>query len=281
MLQNHLRGQNGSGPGSGSKTQEAMRQRAAQTLRRQLRWNPRRPFFEILLRWTRRYSVDRENLKQTFVMIHGYLRRLYLALADHLVERGALAEADDLFYLTRPEIHALLAGPQNRETINETIDRRRADYLHHQDVRAPKIIEQWPDGSLRLLARPHHQGAPGTVEGAEETEKEAFTLHGVAASAGRITGFARVILDPLEAGHLQPGEILVAPSTNPAWAPLLLNAGGLITEVGGLLSHGAIVAREYGLPAVLNVRNATRTIRTGQRIAVDGCSGTVRLLDGA
>lgn len=279
MLQNHLRGHGGSGPDGSSKTQEAMRQRAAQALRRQLRWNTRRPFFEILLRWTRRYSVARENLKYTFVMLHGRQRQLYLTLADRLVERGALAETDDLFYLTRPEVHALLAGRQNRETINATIDQRRADYVRHQDAQAPKIIEQWPDGSLRPLAGPHHQGAPETVEGMEETEKEAFTLRGVAASAGQATGRARVILDPSNSAQLERGEILVALSTNPAWAPLLLNAGGLITEVGGLLSHGAIVAREYGLPAVLNVKGATQAIRTGQRLAIDGFAGTVQVWD--
>ena len=107
------------------------------------------------------------------------------------------------------------------------------------------------------------------------------TLRGVAASPGRVTGRARVIFDPQRSACLEHGEVLVASSTNPAWSPLFLNASALVTDIGGLLSHGAIVAREYGLPAVLNVKDATHRIRTGQLLAVDGYSGTVNLLDEA
>ena len=113
----------------------------------------------------------------------------------------------------------------------------------------------------------------------ETSETGVTTLNGVAASPGRVTGRARIILDLRESARLEHGEILVTPSTNPAWAPLLLNASALVTEVGGLLSHGAIVAREYGLPAVLNVANATRRIRTCQLIRVDGFKGVVQLLE--
>jgi len=100
-------------------------------------------------------------------------------------------------------------------------------------------------------------------------------LQGLAASPGRVTARARVMLDPSDAAVLQKGEVLVAPATNPAWSPLFLTAGALVTEIGGLLSHGAIVAREYGLPAVLNVKDATRVIRTGQLLTVDGWQGTI------
>jgi pyruvate,water dikinase len=103
-------------------------------------------------------------------------------------------------------------------------------------------------------------------------------LSGVPASAGHIIGQARVISDSLDLGVIRSGEILVTHSTNPAWAPLLLNAGGLVTNVGGLLSHGAILAREYGLPAVLNVRGATELITSGEWIEIDGGRGTVNIL---
>ena len=99
-------------------------------------------------------------------------------------------------------------------------------------------------------------------------------LVGTPASAGTVTADARVILDPVGA-HLEPGEILVAPSTDPGWTPLFLTAGGLVMEMGGANSHGAVVAREYGIPAVVGVPHATARIATGQRITVDGGRGTV------
>ena len=100
------------------------------------------------------------------------------------------------------------------------------------------------------------------------------SLAGTPASAGRVTGTARVIRDPVGA-RLEPGEILVAPSTDPGWTPLFLTAGGLVMEMGGANSHGAVVAREYGIPAVVGVLNATGEITTGQRITVDGSAGTI------
>ena len=107
---------------------------------------------------------------------------------------------------------------------------------------------------------------------------DAAGLAGTPASAGTVTGIARVIFDPVGA-HLEPGEILVAPSTDPGWTPLCLTAGGLVVmEMGGANSHGAVVAREYGIPAVVGVPDATRRIGTGQRITVDGASGTITLL---
>jgi rifampicin phosphotransferase len=99
-------------------------------------------------------------------------------------------------------------------------------------------------------------------------------LVGIAASRGSATGPARVVLDPTGA-HLVPGEILVAPSTDPGWTPLFLTAGGLVMEMGGANSHGAVVAREYGIPAVVGVPNATATIATGEQLTVDGTRGLV------
>jgi pyruvate,water dikinase len=103
---------------------------------------------------------------------------------------------------------------------------------------------------------------------------EPGALSGSPASAGTVTAPARVILDPLGA-HLEPGEILVAPSTDPGWTPLFLTAGGLVMEMGGPNSHGAVVAREYGIPAVVGVPDATSLLRTGQEVTVDGAAGTV------
>ena len=100
-------------------------------------------------------------------------------------------------------------------------------------------------------------------------------LQGVAAATGRASGIARLIAHPSEGNRLQPGEILVAPSTDPAWTPLFLKAGAVVMETGGFLSHGSIVAREYGIPSVVNVAGAMRIIQDGQEIIVDGNAGTV------
>jgi pyruvate,water dikinase len=104
-------------------------------------------------------------------------------------------------------------------------------------------------------------------------------LTGMGVSPGRITGTARVVTDPRFGAYIEPGEILVAPVTDVAWTPLFAQAGGLVVEVGGLLSHGSIVAREYGVPTVVGVAGATRSIRTGDRISVDGSTGRVRKLE--
>jgi rifampicin phosphotransferase len=106
------------------------------------------------------------------------------------------------------------------------------------------------------------------------------TLVGMAAAPGTATGRARVILDPAGA-HVEPGEILVAPTTDPGWTPLFMTAGGLVTETGAAMAHGPTVAREYGIPAVICVRDATQLITTGQLITLDGASGTVAVNDGA
>jgi pyruvate,water dikinase len=115
---------------------------------------------------------------------------------------------------------------------------------------------------------PEALARPGTVEEG--------ALTGTAASAGTVTAPARVVLDPVGA-HLEPGEILVAPSTDPGWTPLFLTAGGLVMEMGGPNSHGAVVAREYGIPAVVGVAGATSRINTGDDVAVDGAAGVVRV----
>src|SRR5207302_3847472 len=101
-------------------------------------------------------------------------------------------------------------------------------------------------------------------------------LRGTPASAGVVTALARVILDPV-AAYLEPGEILVAPSTDPGWTPLFLTASGLVMEMGGAVSHGAVVAREYGIPAVVGVPAATERITTGQHITIDGASGIISI----
>jgi phosphoenolpyruvate synthase/pyruvate phosphate dikinase len=141
------------------------------------------------------------------------------------------------------------------------VTQRREDYdreLRRRQV--PRVILS--DGTQpEALVTPGQQPAQGQ-------------LTGTPASAGTVTATARVVLDPVGA-HLEPGEILVAPSTDPGWTPLFLTAGGLVMEMGGANSHGAVVAREYGIPAVVGVPDATLRITTGQQITVHGATGVV------
>jgi pyruvate,water dikinase len=139
---------------------------------------------------------------------------------------------------------------------------RHADYEHELRRRhVPRVLLS--DGTEPESASQPLALQPGTLQGAP-------------ASPGRVTAPARVILDPTGA-RLEPGEILVAPSTDPGWTPLFLTAAGLVMEMGGMMSHGAVVAREYGIPAIVGVPAATERITTGQQITIDGASGTISI----
>jgi pyruvate,water dikinase len=144
----------------------------------------------------------------------------------------------------------------------DTVTSRKA--VHQRELRRPTVpVSILSDGTdVEVLIRPR------SFETAE--------LTGVGASSGKATGPARVIRDPATA-HIEPGEILVAPTTDPGWAPLFLTAGGLVTETGAVMAHGPTVAREYGIPAVICVPGATQKIKTGQVITVDGAAGTVTI----
>jgi len=198
----------------------------------------------------------RELPKFYLVTMLAAARRELLAIGEDLRARGLLAAADDVFFLDLREVQASLAGAQHQDLVEE----RRADYereLRRRQV--PRVLLS--DGT-----EPEAVADPPAVEDG--------SLHGIPASAGSVTGVATVVLDPHRA-RLEPGRILVCPSTDPGWTPLFLTAGGLVMEMGGANSHGAVVAREYGIPAVVGVRNATDAIRTDDELTVDGTSGTV------
>ena len=228
-------------------------------------WLPKRWLFHYLLRWTQSFIVARENLKYHFVVAHSRLRQLYLALADQFVAAGQLNDPDDVFFLTAAEV-AALADESLESALDLVVERRRA-WAADRRTAPPLAFEQRADGCLHPASLPAAPDDGGQL------------LHGFAASPGSYTGRARVLRSPTDGAAIEPGEVLVAQATNPGWAPLLLAAGALVTEIGGTLSHGAIIAREYGLPAVLNVAGATRHICTGQIVHVDGSRGTVRLLE--
>ena len=210
----------------------------------------------FLLGRARSLSGLREMPKFCIILLMARARELLWSVGAELAEAGRLQSAGDIFFLSMPEAWAVLAGEDLRPSIR---DRR---VVYEQETRrkhVPRLLLS--DGTEPAAAAQNAAGTDGV-------------LRGTPASGGVVTQKARVILDPGEAS-LEPGEILVAPSTDPGWTPLFLTAGGLVMEMGGPMSHGAIVAREYGIPAVVGVPDATGRISTGQRITVDGSAGEV------
>jgi rifampicin phosphotransferase len=199
----------------------------------------------------------RELPKYFFVLALAQMRRQLAIIGEEIARAGTIERGDDIFFLNLHDVRGALAGQDMRDVVR----RRRAEY--EQELRRRHVP--------RVLL------SDGTEPEAQATSNVAVdgALSGTPASAGSVTGRARVILDPVGA-RLEPGEILVAPSTDPGWTPLFLTAGGLVMEMGGANSHGAVVAREYGIPAVVGVAGATSHFVTGQQITVDGTTGLVR-----
>jgi phosphohistidine swiveling domain-containing protein len=190
-----------------------------------------------------------------------HMRRIFLALADHLVARSDLAERDDIFYLTYGELVQLVDGQLEPDVVRERVRARKSEMERDAQIEPPDTV----CGD----AVPTHPVSP--------LEDQEY-LVGISGSSGVAGGSARIVLDPSQAPvSLTLDDILVVPFTDVGWTPLLSGVGGIVAETGGQLSHTAIVAREYGLPAVVSVRQATRLIQDGQRVTVDGSSGRVYL----
>lgn len=212
------------------------------------------------LRRVRMFAGLRELPKYHIVEALAAVRAQLRAIGSDLAAAGRIGATDDVFFLDLVEVRAALAG----EVLYQLVARRREAYDHELGRRhIPRVLLS--DGTEPEAVQSAAAGGAAGVPG---------VLTGSPASAGTVSGAARVILEPLGA-RLEPGEILVAPSTDPGWTPLFLTAGGLVMEMGGPNSHGAVVAREYGIPAVVGVPDATSLITTGQRVTVDGGAGTV------
>ena len=186
-------------------------------------------------------------------------KQALLQEAERLVQAHVLGERDDIFYLRFEELHDVV----RTHHVDDQLIREREDaFRSYQALTPPRVLTS--DGEV-IAGAYRRDGVP------------AGALVGLAVSAGTIEGRARVILDMAKA-DLEPGDILVTAYTDPSWTPLFVAIEGLVTEVGGQMTHGAVIAREYGLPAVVGVEHATRLIRDGQRIRVDGTTGYVELL---
>jgi rifampicin phosphotransferase len=222
--------------------------------------------FETTLRYARdigwlteghNYWIDR--------LSQARLRTLALRVGGRLVREGRFTEPDDVFFLHREEVAAALRDGNPRQ---ELVARRREEHARNEARTAPyyvgKIPDKPPSGDL--------------FDGPRITTKEADFLKGTGASAGVVQGPARVTLSQDDFGRIKPGDIIVCPSSNPSWVPIFTIAGGLVTNTGGVLSHAAVVAREFGLPAVVGTGDATTKIADGRQVEIDGTAGTVKLL---
>jgi pyruvate,water dikinase len=216
---------------------------------------PRRLLARAFLRRLRALAGLREQPKFQVVRVFARGRSILGPVGVALAESGGVAASDDIWFLTLPEARRAVAGQDLRSVVAE----RRAEY-HREERRRhiPRVLLS--DGTDADAAYP----APAT-DGA---------IRGTPASPGIARGVAHVLLTPSGA-RLEPGEVLVAPATDPGWTPLFLTASALVMEMGGMMSHGAVVAREYGIPAVVGVPDATTRIATGERVIVDGSAGTV------
>ncbi|MFG2050722.1 rifamycin-inactivating phosphotransferase [Micromonospora sp. NPDC048935] len=202
----------------------------------------------------------REYPKYGIISRYFVYKQALMREAERLVRAGVLRDREDVFYLTFQELHDVVRA--NQVVDDALIQRRRDEFRSYHALTPPRVLTS--DGEA-LTGAYRRDDAP------------AGALIGQPVSAGTVEGRARVILDLAQA-HVEPGDILVTAHTDPSWTPLFVAVAGLVTEVGGQMTHGAVIAREYGLPAVVSVVDATRLIADGQRIRVHGSDGYVEIL---
>jgi len=253
-------------PGAGARRFEQGRQEAwkhQQELLERLRATPdgerKAEETKRMIDRVRTFIGYREYPKYGKVSRYFVYKQALLQEAERLVQAGVLRDVEDIFYLTFQELHAVVRT--NR--VDDQLIRQREDaFRSYRALTPPRVLTS--DGEV--IAGAYRRG-----------DLPAGALVGLPVSAGTIEGRARVVLD-LAAADLEAGDILVTAYTDPSWTPLFVAIRGLVTEVGGLMTHGAVIAREYGLPAVVGVEHATRLIRDGQRIRVHGTDGYVEIL---
>jgi pyruvate,water dikinase len=259
-LLNSIRSMIGSAdPGAMRKRQREASERAWQEIAAGATF-PQRVFIRKLVQWAARSAALREMAKSVMVRFGGVHRMLALEAGRRFMERGIIEQREDIFHCTQSELLGLLAGDWDGKGIDLLVAERKTARKEMEALSPPDVVY----GEIPRCADPVGPGA-GEV------------LSGLGVAAGRAAGRARIIHHPNEGVHLKPGEVLVAPSTDPAWTPLFLRASALVMETGGFSSHGAIVAREYGLPAVANIPGVLQVIEDGQQVTVNGDEGKVHL----
>jgi len=223
-----------------------------------------KPVFKYLYKKAAYFSGERENLKQAFIKAHSELKKHLLNTGRLLQNDGILKRRDDILFLRHEEIKKYIQDIPVKDAIISELDIRRAN-------RSRFIREEHPARMMQIgeLWRPVYDEGPAGDD----------DLKGIGCSAGIVEGRACIILNDSQFSRLKQGDVLIAPSTNPGWTPLFVVAAAVVTEIGGALSHGAIIAREYGIPMVAAVKKATIKIKDGDRVRVNGHTGLVHILE--
>jgi pyruvate,water dikinase len=230
----------------------------------------RRSIFLRLLRWAQDVAPVREDALADVGLGWPQMRRMLAELGGRLVAAGVIERAEDVYWLPHEELRkqtAVQSGPTSHD-LRSQVAWRKQIWRGQRRATPPQLLPEgvWFYGLDKML--------PAVSE-----DQTGDVIKGIGASAGQITAAARVLGGPQDFGQMQPGDVLVASITTPAWTSLFAMASAVVTDIGGPLSHSSIVAREYGIPAVLGTAVATRRISSGERIRVDGDVGTVTLLD--
>jgi phosphohistidine swiveling domain-containing protein len=228
--------------------------------------------FRYRLWFARRYNHIREETAFYFGYTWSVLRPMAFELGQRLVDVGTFKQPDDIFFMVTEELNAAITARAKGDALvnlgslaSERRELREARKRHHPPGTVPEEASNIPSIKFK--------------ETQIKNDDSSDQLNGFAVSSGTVTGRASVILSQADFDKMEPGSILVAPNTTPAWTQLFSHAAGLVTDMGSILAHGSIVAREYGIPAVLGVGNGTIRIKHGQMISVDGDAGTVVLLE--
>jgi len=246
----------------GAKTaQEAIRKLAAAARRQRGGWLKER-MVRFAARRIRVLMGAREAPKFFIIRMMGIIRNELLASGADLEQAGILNKADDIFFLHVDELKSL-ANNEPRDWKALVAERRSVYEREARRRQIPLVLVS--DG------RAFYEGVGAEEEGST-------VIAGSPVSPGVAEGIVHIIFNPHES-QLAPGEILVCPATDPAWTPLFMSAGGLITEIGGMMTHGSVVAREYGIPAVVGVHQATARLKDGQRIRLDGTAGKIVIIE--
>jgi pyruvate,water dikinase len=231
-----------------------------------------RPLVRFLAARARHAAGLREAGKSAMMALWEAMRGIALEIGRRMTAAGALERPEDIVHLATVDWETFLRGEWDGRGGQALVADRKAQAAAWLAESAPSVLVLDADGRPAALPVAPAAAVPHSAPGRHGAE-----LRGLGVSAGRASGPARVLRHPDEGARLQHGDVLVAPSTDPGWAPLFLRASALVLEVGGYLSHGAIVAREYGLPAVANLPGVLTAVRDGQRLTVDGDTGRVEL----
>jgi len=243
------------------------RELAARSVLKRLGW-PRRGWFEKLLKKAHETTAIREDSIFDMGMGHPIIRRMFAELGERFVAGGAIQTAEDIYWLEEGEVENLITALEEDEPLP---DFSRHVSTHKAEWRAALQI-------VPPVMLPEKSFWQKFIGGGTPEEKDGKTvLKGLGTSNGQVTAPACVLYGPEDFPKMKPGDVLIATTTTPAWTPLFAMASAVVTDIGGPLSHSSIVAREYGIPAVMAARNATRHIKSGQIVTVDGKAGTVTL----